>query len=108
MRAWSATSLVNEDGQRLSAPTSGSLQDPPTLTAMDRLLPQPVQQADHRCRSGGDRFFRRGGQDALTQLADYTAMRALAKTRPVGKRNHRGGYDPGPVRSRCCCDALVS
>jgi hypothetical protein len=82
VRAWSATSLVNEDGQRLSAPTSGNPQDPPTLTvrtasflnpSSKRIIDAATVVIDSSAVEGR----------TLTQLADYTVMRALAKTRPV-------------------------
>ena len=82
VRTWTATSVVNEDGQRLSAPTSGNPQDPPTLTvktasfinpSSKRIIDAATVVIDSSAATGR----------TLIQLADYTAMRALAKTRPV-------------------------
>lgn len=82
VRAWSATATVNEDGQRLSAPSSSNPMGPSSLNVKTASILNPSSKRvidtstvviDSPVMAG----------KTVIQLADYVAMRALAKTRPV-------------------------
>ena len=83
VRAWSATATVNEDGQRLSRPSSSNPMGPSSLNvktasiinpSSKRIIDTATVVIDSPVVAG----------KTVIQLADYVAMRALAKTRPVG------------------------
>jgi len=85
VRAWSVTSLRNEDGQGLStppdSPTKGALSDKPVLRVMTAsILRQPTRQDVETSFVLMDKQATIGL--TLRQIADYAAMRGLARTRP--------------------------
>jgi hypothetical protein len=82
VRSWSTTGIVNEDGQRATGLSGGSRTDMPLMNVKTasflnpttkQLITSAVVVIDSKALIG----------KSLTQLADYTAMRALAKTRPL-------------------------
>lgn len=84
-RAWSVTSLRNEDGEGLRTPstTAGSapLEGKPVLRVMSAsILKQPTRQDVEAAFVVIDKAPTFGL--TLRQIADYAAMRALAHTRP--------------------------
>lgn len=86
-RAWSVTSLRNEDGQAMYTPPSGSgpvgdpLGDKPVLRVMAAsIIKQPTRQDMEASFVVIDKAATMGL--TLRQIADYAAMRSLAHTRP--------------------------
>lgn len=85
VRAWSVTSLRNEDGEGLStppdSPIKGALSDKPVLRVMTAsILRQPSRQDVETSFVLVDKQATVGL--TLRQIADYAAMRGLARTRP--------------------------
>lgn len=93
VRSWSATAVVNEDGQRMSPPTSGDFMDPPTLIVKTASFVNPSSQQIIDSATVVIDANAVIGRSA-TQLADYAMMRALARTRPV-----TGDSDVGTILS---------
>jgi hypothetical protein len=93
VRAWSATAVVNEDGRRLSSPTSGDFMDPPTLIVKTASFVNPSSKQIIDSATVVIDAKEVIGRSAI-QLADYAMMRALARTRPV-----TGDSDVGTILS---------
>jgi hypothetical protein len=84
-RAWSVTSLRNEDGQGLGnqsdTPTGDGLAGKPVLRVMTAsILREPTRQDMEASFVVIDKAATMGR--TLRQIADYAAMRGLARTRP--------------------------
>lgn len=84
-RAWSVTSLRNEDGQGMrnqpDAPAGDGLAGKPVLRVMTAsILRQPTRQDMEASFVMIDKAATMGL--TLRQIADYAAMRGLARTRP--------------------------
>ena len=82
VRSWTATAVVNEDGQRMGAPTSGDPGDPPTLTVKTASFVNPSSQRIIDASALVIDAAAVPGKTAL-QIADYVAMRTFARTRPM-------------------------
>ncbi|MES2095759.1 MAG: hypothetical protein V4459_03295 [Pseudomonadota bacterium] len=94
-RAWSVTSLRNEDGRGLGVPPPGSgatgdpLGDKPMLRVMTAsIIKQPTRQDMEASFVVIDQAATLGL--TLRQIADYAAMRGLARTRPPGEKSDIG------------------
>ena len=108
-RAWTVATLRNEDGMRLSTPPegSGAVGDP--LSGKPTLLIKTASIIKVPERQDMEASFIVVDEAAtvgltLNQLADYTAMRGLARTRSVGADGAVGTilsiFDPAGTASR--------
>jgi hypothetical protein len=111
VRSWSATAVVNEDGQRMSPPTSGDFMDPPTLVVKTASFVNPSSQQIIDCSTVVIDAKAVIGRSAI-QLADYAMMRALARTRPVTGDSDVGTilslFDPDSASALSVTDADVA
>lgn len=89
-RAWSVTSLRNEDGRAMYTPPAGSgpasdaLGDKPVLRVMSAsIIKQPTRQDMEASFVVIDKPATMGL--TLRQIGDYAAMRGLARTRPPAR-----------------------
>lgn len=82
VRAWSATATVNEDGQRLSRPSSNNPGGPSSLNVKTASIVNPSTKHVIDTATVVIDSTAAAGKTVI-QLADYVAMRTLAMTRPV-------------------------
>ena len=82
VRSWTATAVVNEDGQRPGNTLGGNSLNPPNLIVKSAsIVDPPVKQIIESATVVMDSAAVPG--KSVIQLADYAVMRALARTRPV-------------------------
>jgi hypothetical protein len=111
VRSWSATAVVNEDGQRVSLPRSGDFMDPPTLVVKTASFVNPSSKQIIDSATVVIDSKAVIGRSAI-QLADYAMMRALARTRPVAGDSDVGTilslFDPDSASALSVTDADVA
>jgi hypothetical protein len=82
VRSWTATAVVSEDGRRVAPPRSGKIRELSTLEVKTASFINPSSKQIIDASTVVIDSGAIAGKTVI-QLADYAAMRALARTRPV-------------------------